>query len=284
MQFSPDGSLLATVDGTGQLRIYDAGDGHLLHCLSIGTVPAKVLAFAPDGKTMIAGTNALKEVDAATGKLLRKLASHGDQIDALALSPSGKRVASAGKGKLIVWDLAANEKVYSATPYDVAGLAFVDEAHLLASLGTYPGFKRFDLSAKPPKSGPADVEGPGAFGPVAEGWLTMHLDGSFVIHDSATLARGRTVSIVNATTGRRFATDGADRLVVDERPGTSTALVVDVRSGSVIHRLVAQSPTGLGDAQLHGFAFGPTGQIAACAGRGVTVWNADGTLRLAPRA
>lgn len=280
--FSPDGRVIATADGTGQVRLYDAATGALAGAVSVGKVPCHALAFLPDGKTVVAGTHHLSTIDVATAKPIAKLSVHGDAITALAVSPSGKRVASAGKGKLIVWDLEANEKRYAATAYDVHALAFEGDDRVLAALGTYTGFKRFDLGAKPPKNGPADILGPRAFAPTREGWLTMHTIGAFVIHDRETLALGR--SVETPKVGEVFATDGADRLVVEESQGSPAALLLDVRSGAVIHRLVAQSPTGVGEPSIHCFAFAPDGRIAVGAGRGVTVWTADGTLHLGPRA
>lgn len=282
-QFSPDGLQLAAGDNTGRLHLYDVADGRLLWSLSVGTTGCRVVAFAPDGKTVVAGTNALKEVDAKSGKLVAKLASHGDMIDGLAFSPSGRRIASAGKGKLIVWDRETQSKVYGATIYDVAGLAFIDETHVCASINGWAGFRSFDLSAKAPKHGPAEIQGPNVFGPVRDGWLARHLDRSFVIHDRNTLAPGRVVAFTEGV-GSRFATDGDKRFAVTDSDHPSRLLVVDASSGEVLHRLAAQPPTGHGDPLVHGFAFSCEGRLAAYADRGITIWNSDGSLHLAPRA
>jgi RNA polymerase sigma factor (sigma-70 family) len=131
---SPDGKLLATIDHTKKqsgigtiwrpdhrVRVWDVATGQELRQLAM---PAKEvspgieagffsLAFAPDGRTLVAGAiidGTLRVWDAATGRELRQLTDFSGTVGPLAFSPDGKALAVAhGNTNLRVIDFASGK-------------------------------------------------------------------------------------------------------------------------------------------------------------------------------
>ena len=93
--FSPDNSVLATVNSKGITSLWNSATGFEIrrfasHFLSI----AKMLVFTPDGKYLIsAGADKTVKVwDADNGVLVRELCRLNDYITALGVSTDGRRV------------------------------------------------------------------------------------------------------------------------------------------------------------------------------------------------
>ena len=57
-EFSPDGSQVATADGDGKVRVYDAATGKAVMTLDAGEAEATSVAFSPDGTRSWPGTPA----------------------------------------------------------------------------------------------------------------------------------------------------------------------------------------------------------------------------------
>jgi RNA polymerase sigma factor (sigma-70 family) len=82
-------------------------------------VPASVLAFSADGKTLASGGDYLVPDDRtvylwdiATGKLLRRFLGHGHSIRDIAFSPDGKTLVSASRDQTIrFWNVATAKEV-----------------------------------------------------------------------------------------------------------------------------------------------------------------------------
>src|SRR5262249_25104132 len=95
LALSPDGTVVATADLRGQVRVWETATGKQL--VSGKGLQGRRVAFSPDGKVLAAGDGkAVALVDAASGEQIRALAWPGDRVSAVAFSPDGKALAVAG--------------------------------------------------------------------------------------------------------------------------------------------------------------------------------------------
>jgi WD40 repeat protein len=154
--FSPDGALLATggsgppriVDGSGygplhgDLRIWEADSGRLVHAFDVHSESVASLTFSPDGKTLATASydKTIKLWDPATGKELLSLYGHTDPVRLIAFSPDGTRLASAGgernkPGEVKLWDLTTGMEVFAfrGLAAQITALAFSPDGRRLAS-------------------------------------------------------------------------------------------------------------------------------------------------------
>lgn len=106
MQFSPDGSLLATTSTDGALRLWDLVSGRVqegesyYHETTGLVVSSYSLHFTPDGSGLFLGLRdgsiVLRRLD--TGRDEEQVPAHDAPVVGLAVSPDGKMLASTGDG------------------------------------------------------------------------------------------------------------------------------------------------------------------------------------------
>ena len=108
---SPDGSMLA-VATTSDLQIWDVATGHLL---SSWTPPeANIMAFAPDGKSLVIGTclGTVNVLDVSSGENKFTLSGFTSCVNSFGFSHDGSRVAVGSEsGPLKVWDWNTHEEL-----------------------------------------------------------------------------------------------------------------------------------------------------------------------------
>ena len=115
---SPDGKMLATLDSSGTIWLWDAATGQELRRIqgevdknNRGIRPA--LIFSPDSQTVVSAgnTNTIHLWNAATGEERHQLRGHRRGIYALAFTPDGKTLISASIGKTWrYWDIASAQE------------------------------------------------------------------------------------------------------------------------------------------------------------------------------
>lgn len=98
------------------------------------------LAFAPDGKTLLAGAwdGSIRLWDVAAGKEIRQFHGHKGWVRSVAFSPDGKTFASGGKDKIVrIWETATGKELrrLQGHPNDIRYLRYSPDGKLLASLG-----------------------------------------------------------------------------------------------------------------------------------------------------
>jgi serine/threonine protein kinase/WD40 repeat protein len=120
--FSPDGSLIASGEWGGPIKIWDVATGQLLRTIANPNAPNMTfLAFSPDGRWLVGpmadveadeihATGGLVKIglwDAATGALVRTLSGGGGCLVCAAFDSAGKRIATSNGGNIInIWDPA----------------------------------------------------------------------------------------------------------------------------------------------------------------------------------
>jgi WD40 repeat protein len=105
--YSPDGSVIAGIYGP-VLGVVEVKTGKKLAAIKPGKQHFKGLAFAPDGRRLIAVNNdaAVRVYDTATWKETTGYAWQIGKLTAVAVAPDGLRAAcGSDKGRVVVWDL-----------------------------------------------------------------------------------------------------------------------------------------------------------------------------------
>ncbi len=138
--YSPDGKLVATADGLGTARLWDAVTGKLVRRLD-GSME-RLPRFLPDGKTVLtidqtATGSFLRLWEAATGKEVRRT-KLGPDVNQLAVSDDGRIMACGGGGAQTahIWDVAAGKEVRAIpVPRICYALALSPDGRVLAAVG-----------------------------------------------------------------------------------------------------------------------------------------------------
>lgn len=112
MDFSDDGTKLATVSTAGELMTWDARAFRRLAVTSVRDTRQIAVSFSRDGKLIATGEDqgAIRLWNADPLREIAILGRHGARVKAVAFSPDGKTVASAGDDKMIaLWDVRRRE-------------------------------------------------------------------------------------------------------------------------------------------------------------------------------
>jgi WD40 repeat protein len=117
VDWSRDGSTVATAGPKGKAILWRAADGTRLATLPVDKLYISSVAFSPDG-SVLASTGLVNRAitlwDVATHKLMGRL-PHPAIIDSVAFDPHGKTLATSS-GSLRLWDLASMRQIGAALP------------------------------------------------------------------------------------------------------------------------------------------------------------------------
>jgi WD40 repeat protein len=150
--FSPDGTLLATGDAEGGLRLWQVDTGQLLFSYEghLGWVWS--IAFNVDGQ-MLASCSSDKTIrlwDVNTGKCLKILEEHTSSIWSIAFSPDGQMLASGSDEPIVrLWNVSTGECCNGLTGHTerVRSVAFSPDGRSLASGSDDGTVRLWDISA-----------------------------------------------------------------------------------------------------------------------------------------
>jgi WD40 repeat protein len=109
IDWSPDGTRVATAGGERTARIWDAATGALLHALAGHTHVIQHVAWSPDGARVATASHDRTVIlwDANTGSPIDTLVVRGYGLPRVEWSPDGEMLATAGAdSKGIIWDAA----------------------------------------------------------------------------------------------------------------------------------------------------------------------------------
>lgn len=110
--FSPDGSMVATVDHEGRVELWDPDRGQLRATLDDVGVLLDRLVFSPDGSRLAAAgmEGRVMVWDLESGERTAAYVGHEGRIIALAFTPDGRGLATAGYDPYVrVWDVRTGE-------------------------------------------------------------------------------------------------------------------------------------------------------------------------------
>jgi len=145
LSFSPDDRLVATADGDGFVRVYNASTGTLRGTPTEFLLEPFAVAFFPDGKSVLAGgaDKAVSIIDPESGKVTRVLPKQSGVVSSLDVSGDGKRAAVVyhsaesflEENHMILWDLEKGTVLadFQKPGIVMIGGAFVRDHYVLAA-------------------------------------------------------------------------------------------------------------------------------------------------------
>jgi WD40 repeat protein len=142
VQFSPDGSKLASASWDKKVKVWDASTGARLHALKGHSGGVLAVQFSLDGSKLASASwdNNVKVWDASTGAHLHTLEGHSGGVSAVQFSPDGSKLASASyDNKVKVWDLNTNLPIQTIhVAGHVGNFAFSpDRSNLNTDIGSF---------------------------------------------------------------------------------------------------------------------------------------------------
>jgi RNA polymerase sigma factor (sigma-70 family) len=215
--FSPDGTLLAALDG-GNLHLFDAATGKALR--KIALPPHRtlfgILIFAPDSKSVATSEGGVVHlVDLDKAEVVRSLA-HQQIVFAGAFSPDGKLLAADGYEYdnqvyfTRLWDVASGKEVrrFKGGRSGLRTLAFCPDGKTLAGGGDSDGvFRLWDVATgKERHAMPTDGTRINSIAFTRDGQAVAAAGRSIRLYDPAT-GRER-LRIDQAAVGLHFTADG----------------------------------------------------------------------------
>jgi WD40 repeat protein len=139
VNYSPDGSQIATADSSSTARIWDAHTGNLLFYLGHTDIVKKIV-YSPDGKRVATASNdhTAKVWDAVSGKEIFTLRGHTNGVNNIAFSPDGTRLVTVSNdGTAKIWNAFSGKELltFSGHGKEVFGVAFSPDGKRVASGG-----------------------------------------------------------------------------------------------------------------------------------------------------
>jgi WD40 repeat protein len=149
--FSPDGNLLATGNGKGNIFLWNVENREYVATLSGHIDWVRTVVFTPDGKTLISGGDdkTIRIWDIETQQCTRILEGHEEDVLALAITSDGKVLASSGADQTIrIWDLARYDclKILRSHENWIWSLAFSANNTYLASGSNDQSIRIWDIN------------------------------------------------------------------------------------------------------------------------------------------
>jgi len=159
VRFSPDGTLLASSDISGTVKLWESRTRKLIASFREETgrppewtdIALKALAFSPDGRHLVVGVDrgiVLREVFSHERIALPN--AHSNRVNSLVFARGGKLLASGGDdGVVKLWDLRSAEPreiTALAVGFSISCLAFSPDGKTLAASSFRAPINRWDVS------------------------------------------------------------------------------------------------------------------------------------------
>jgi WD40 repeat protein len=151
VEFSPDGTVIATGSWDGMLRTWDASSGEEIDVAEVGA-EAYGLSYSPDGDSLLAGIGVEPEIhvwDASTLEPVRELVGHRAYVQDVAVATDGRVASVGGDGTARVWDLETGRQMLVIRGHagPVEGVTFSPDGSRLATAGDDGTVRIWDASS-----------------------------------------------------------------------------------------------------------------------------------------
>jgi WD40 repeat protein len=160
--FAPDGKTLASAScsaannemgcSPGEIKLWDAENGDLLHTLDGQTSGVSSVAFAPDGETLASGLwdNTVRLWDATSGEPQYTLDDHTSGVSSVAFAPDGETLASGSWDNTVrLWDVASGDLLHTLDGHTdwVNSVALAPDGKTLASASSDDTVRLWDVAS-----------------------------------------------------------------------------------------------------------------------------------------
>jgi WD40 repeat protein len=138
LAFNPDGTLLATSDPKGEIRLWQVSDGKQLMTYKGHTSWVRSVTFSPDGQTLASGSEdqTIRLWDVYSGECIKRWQGNSSWVVSVAFSPDGQTLASGNNDHTVkLWDVSTGEcfKTLQGHINAVRSIAFSPDGDILAS-------------------------------------------------------------------------------------------------------------------------------------------------------
>lgn len=152
LQFSPDGSMMASAMDNGSIRLGETTTNKMLRELKGHKNTVRTLHFSTDGQLLASGSldKSVRLWEIASGKMLRVFEGHQTHINTVSFSPDKACLASAGADKTIrCWDLKSGKasRVLSGNVNTISALHISANGKKLAAGGLSAQVKLWELDS-----------------------------------------------------------------------------------------------------------------------------------------
>jgi WD40 repeat protein len=288
LDFSRDGTMLATGHRDGSVRIFNAQTGEIRHVFKGHTDEIADIEFAPDGQTLASGAadTTIRLWNVQTGVQIRALEGSSDPISYLKFSSNGSMLAAANLANVVHWwnpssgEHIRNVNVASdSTP--ISHLAFsADDKNLVTGMSTET-ITSWPIASNTPKlkhsallaDNPQDEAGPlplVAFSADAKRVVTIGRQ--MIVWDVATTKKIKEISITSDDPPNQvlFSRDGSTMAI--RTAGTSVRLL----NTSTWKEIASVRSLAASSSFVSGVVFGDRGKTLAvsAADKTIRVWSA----------
>jgi WD40 repeat protein len=155
VQFSPDGSKLASASSDKKVMVWNPSTGAHLHTLDGHSGGVNAVQFSPDGSKLASASSDKKVMvwNPSTGAHLHTLEGHSDWVGTVQFSQDGSKLASAsGDSKVMVWDASTGAHLHTLEGHsrDVIAVQFSPDGSKLASASGDRKVMVWDLNTNSP--------------------------------------------------------------------------------------------------------------------------------------
>jgi len=267
IDFSPDGTKLASASHDHTAKIWDFASGKELFTLKGHTDQVEAIEFSPDGKRLATASwdGTAKIWDAATGRELMTLSGHTDRLSDIQYSPDGKLIATVADGvNVIVWDVESGKELLPLADTSLYRVSFSPDGSKIASGYADGTVKVWDINTKQAtltlSGGHGDLVYLVSFSPDGNKLVSNAIDDSIIVWD---LQSGEKLAVLN---GYNPAFDPTGSWLATWQ-GTADLAVYDTTNYQQIYSFTGQTAGG------NGTIFNQDGSLLATP-------NADGTIKI----